>query len=283
MKASTWLFALKSKPMLRIAEAPGAITRGLASNIAMVLASHYRAPVIATKDDDAVHVGYPVANPRHRIVEAATRRRLVDVFAKSTAAKRINQALANRLGMSTGIVRNPSRTKSARAKRAGFRSGINRKTRRALTRYVHGKAAPHKAIHYARGTRSRGIARLDRSAARPNKRRAKGTSKRKRKARPNPRGLANGGAAARTFKRWHEFDATKVLRLKGPARQIPSTLVRLGELVEVVYKSNKYEGRQRLYSHKTETPRPILATDPSGKSVHIVGGKMRPTADGLVG
>lgn len=60
-------------------------------------------------------------------------------------------------------------------------------------------------------------------------------------------------------------------------------LVKLGELKEINYVSDKWTGRRVHYTHKTRKPHPILATDPAGKHLHIVGGNVRVTADGLVG
>lgn len=87
--------------------------------------------------------------------------------------------------------------------------------------------------------------------------------------------------AHKTFRRWHEFDASGMKRVRAP-RSIPKTMVALGELVSVVYRSNKYDGKHKLYEHETKRPRPVLATDPRGREVFIVGGRMKPTADGLV-
>jgi hypothetical protein len=98
----------------------------------------------------------------------------------------------------------------------------------------------------------------------------------------NPRPSNELSRAKKTFRKWHEFDATKAKRMKGPGRTIPKTLVKLGDLVSVVYESDKYTGKRELYEHKTKRPHPVLATDPDGRNVHIIGGKMKVTADGLV-
>lgn len=117
------------------------------------------------------------------------------------------------------------------------------------------------------------------------------TPNRRRKAsrkgpKQNPR--AEGARARRTFKKWHEFDAHRVTKVKGPSRVIPKTLVKLGELRQIVYDSDKYaggpdnpRGETITYEHTTKRPRPLLVTDPDGRSVHIVGGRMQVTADGL--
>lgn len=88
--------------------------------------------------------------------------------------------------------------------------------------------------------------------------------------------------AVRTFRKWHEFDPDSLTSVKGPRRVIPSTLVLLGELVEVVYRSDKWEGKKKLYVHKTKKPHPLLVTDPDGKSLYIVGGRVKVTGRGLV-
>jgi len=107
------------------------------------------------------------------------------------------------------------------------------------------------------------------------------------RAKKNPRGEV--ARAKQTARMWNEFTPTRARKIKGPPRRIPKTLVKLGELHSVTYASNKYAGgkdnptgKPILYEHTTQRPRPVLATDPSGRHVHIVGGKMKPTADGLV-
>jgi len=88
--------------------------------------------------------------------------------------------------------------------------------------------------------------------------------------------------ARRTFRKWHEFDSHKVTRMKGPDRVIPRTLVKLGDVPEIIYRSSKWEGKPVTYSHKTRRPYPVLATDPDGRHLFLVGGNVKVTADGLV-
>lgn len=88
--------------------------------------------------------------------------------------------------------------------------------------------------------------------------------------------------ARRTFRKWHEFDADKLVNMRGPNRRIPKVLVKLGEIPEIIYRSDKWEGKPVTYSHKTTSPLPVLATDPKGEHLFIVGGNVRVTADGLV-
>jgi hypothetical protein len=105
--------------------------------------------------------------------------------------------------------------------------------------------------------------------------------------RRNPRG-SERARGIRTFKKWHAFSPHRITRVKAPSR-IPRTMVQLGELEAIVYRSDKWaggpdnpKGKHILYEHTTQRPRPVLATDPDGRDVFIVGGKMRVTADGLV-
>jgi hypothetical protein len=106
--------------------------------------------------------------------------------------------------------------------------------------------------------------------------------------RRNPRSASERARGIQTFKKWHDFSPHRVTRVKAPSR-IPRTMVKLGELEAIVYRSDKWaggpdnpKGKHILYEHTTQRPRPMLATDPDGRDVFIVGGKMRVTADGLV-
>ena len=100
------------------------------------------------------------------------------------------------------------------------------------------------------------------------------------KRKRNPRG-SEYARAVKTYQMWHEFDPHRVTRMKGPDRLIPRTLVKLGDIRSIDYISDKYEGRPVTYTHQTDRPRPVLATDPDGRNLHIVGGRIKITADGL--
>ena len=112
---------------------------------------------------------------------------------------------------------------------------------------------------------------------------------RRRRMLQNPgRSASEYARGAKTFKKWHAFAPHHISRIKAP-RRIPRTMVRLGELEALVYRSDKWaggpdnpQGKRLLYEHTTQRPRPVLATDPDGRDFFIVGGKMRVTADGLV-
>lgn len=93
----------------------------------------------------------------------------------------------------------------------------------------------------------------------------------------------------RTFRRWHGSDPSNVIAVKGRPTPMPSTLVVLGTVPEIVYTSRKWDGKSKTYSHDTSQPHPLLVTGPDGKGLWIVdrngrpGGRVRVTARGLVG
>lgn len=106
-------------------------------------------------------------------------------------------------------------------------------------------------------------------------------------ARPqqNPRrnpGQSELERAKDTFRMWHEFDAEQLTPVKVPSRRMPRHLVALGKVRRIDYDSSKWEGRVVTYTHSTKRPYPTLATDPEARTLYLVGGKMKPTADGLV-
>lgn len=162
-----------------------------------------------------------------------------------------------------------------RFREAHQETGITRERWDAAKVTLIGKAMLNKAgAITAAGRTAAGNVRLRDLKGNPKRR-----SRSPRRPKPNPESEVR--RARRTFRKWHEFDAHRVTRVKAPAR-IPKTMVKLGDLVSVVYRSNKYTGKPTLYEHKTKRPQPVLATDPDGREVHIVGGNMKVTADGLV-
>jgi len=107
------------------------------------------------------------------------------------------------------------------------------------------------------------------------------------KGRSNPRESVVA-RARRTFRRLNEIEPGRLTRVRGAANA-PKVAVKLGELMSFTYRSDKYagtpenpHGKSQLYEHRTKPPHPVIATDPDGREVHIVGGRMHPTADGLV-
>ena len=156
----------------------------------------------------------------------------------------------------------------------------------------HAKAAGRKK--WSRADYNVAVRELDRllGPASPNRRR-KGRSSSgagrgvRGMGRSNPRNqeLAR---ARRTFRRLNEMEPGPLTRVRG-AKGAPRVAVRLGELVSFKYRSDKYAGSKHnphgktlLYEHTTRRPRPVLASDPGGEEVHIVGGRMHPSPDGLV-
>jgi hypothetical protein len=64
---------------------------------------------------------------------------------------------------------------------------------------------------------------------------------------------------------------------------MPRVLVKLGELRGLIYSSDKEQcGRPRTFIHFMETP-PLLACDPTGKQLHIIGGDYCVTSRGIEG
>ena len=107
------------------------------------------------------------------------------------------------------------------------------------------------------------------------------------KARSNPRD-SEVARARRTFRHLNQIEPGTARIVRG-ARNAPKVVAQLGEIHSIVYSSDKYagqpdnpHGKTLLYEHKTKRPRPVLATDPDGREIHIVGGRMHPTPDGLV-
>lgn len=64
---------------------------------------------------------------------------------------------------------------------------------------------------------------------------------------------------------------------------MPRVLVKLGRLRGLIYTSDKGNcGRPRTYIHFMRTT-PLLACDPEGTQLHILGGRYRVTAHGIEG
>jgi len=83
------------------------------------------------------------------------------------------------------------------------------------------------------------------------------------------------------FERFHDFAPPVLLRQRCPPT--PRVLVKLGRLRGLIYTSDKWQrGRPRTYVHFMED-RPLLACDPRGTQLHIVGGRYRVTARGIEG
>lgn len=89
-------------------------------------------------------------------------------------------------------------------------------------------------------------------------------------------------SAIQLYRRFNSFEPCEVLRLTY-RRQIPRVLVHLGELRGLIYRSDKWQrGRPRTYVHFMEDP-PILASDPRGRQLYVLGGSYRVTERGIEG
>lgn len=94
------------------------------------------------------------------------------------------------------------------------------------------------------------------------------------------RGCRNNAHAL--FHLFHRFPAPAMIRM--PCRRLmPKVLVKLGQLRGLIYSSDKgKKGCPRTYIHFMETP-PLLASDPEGTQLYIVGGRYRVTPRGIEG
>ena len=88
--------------------------------------------------------------------------------------------------------------------------------------------------------------------------------------------------AAALFTRFHAYAPTRVDRVRTGWR-LPSTVVRLGRLVGVIYASDRGScGRERTFVHFMDDP-PMLATDVDGTQLYVLGGRYGVTERGLEG
>jgi hypothetical protein len=62
---------------------------------------------------------------------------------------------------------------------------------------------------------------------------------------------------------------------------MPPVVVHLGDLVGLIYRSDKWQqGRPRTYIHRLEAP-PALVSNVAGTQLYLVGGRYRITARGI--
>jgi hypothetical protein len=89
-------------------------------------------------------------------------------------------------------------------------------------------------------------------------------------------------AARSLFERFHSFMPPQVTR-SACRRVIPPVLMRVGELCGLIYRSDRGQcGSPRTFIHFMEAP-PVLACDPDGKQLYVVGGRYRVTRKGIEG
>jgi hypothetical protein len=88
--------------------------------------------------------------------------------------------------------------------------------------------------------------------------------------------------AAALYRTFNGF-APKRMRTVRHDRLMPPVVVELGELVGLIYRSDKYKrGQPSTYIHFMEVP-PTLASDPQGTQLYVVGGNYRVTSRGIEG
>lgn len=84
------------------------------------------------------------------------------------------------------------------------------------------------------------------------------------------------------YQTFNGFEASKVETVRH-ARVIPPVVVELGELVGVIYRSDKGQpGKPLTYIHRMEEP-PRLVSNIEGTQLYIVGGSYRITSQGIEG
>jgi hypothetical protein len=93
------------------------------------------------------------------------------------------------------------------------------------------------------------------------------------------RGVRQGIGLYQTF---NGFGPSQVVRISH-SRVIPPVVVELGELVGLIYRSDKGQpGQPRTYIHFMENP-PRLVCNPEGTQLYVVGGGYRVTQQGIEG
>ena len=84
------------------------------------------------------------------------------------------------------------------------------------------------------------------------------------------------------YQQFNQFEASHIVRIKYP-RLIPPVVVELGELVGLIYRSDKWQpGQPRSYIHLMQDP-PHLVSNVEGTQLYILGGSYRITEHGIEG
>lgn len=84
------------------------------------------------------------------------------------------------------------------------------------------------------------------------------------------------------YRAFNGFKPSQVVKIHHP-RVIPPVVVELGELVGLIYRSDKGQPGQPLtYIHRMENP-PRLVSNIEGTQLYIVGGSYRVTPQGIEG
>ena len=86
----------------------------------------------------------------------------------------------------------------------------------------------------------------------------------------------------RLYRRFSGFAASELVKTRQP-RIIPPVVVELGELLGLIYRSDKRRsGQPQAYIHLMEDP-PRLVTNVQGTQLYLVGGRYRVTGRGIEG
>ena len=89
-------------------------------------------------------------------------------------------------------------------------------------------------------------------------------------------------AGGHLYRQFNQFQPDRTLTVRYP-RVVPPVVVQLGELVGVIYRSDKWHrGSARTYVHFMEQ-RPRLVSNPAGTQLYVVGGSYRVTPRGIEG
>ena len=84
------------------------------------------------------------------------------------------------------------------------------------------------------------------------------------------------------YQKFNRFRPSRLMRISH-SRVMPPVAVELGELIGVIYRSDKGQlGSPRNYIHFMEKP-PRLASNAEGTQLYIVGGSYRVTPRGIEG
>jgi hypothetical protein len=84
------------------------------------------------------------------------------------------------------------------------------------------------------------------------------------------------------YREFNHFESSKSITIQHP-RIIPPVVVDLGELVGIIYRSDKGQpGQPQAYIHFMQTP-PRLVSNIEGNQLYIVGGNYQITRQGLEG
>jgi hypothetical protein len=84
------------------------------------------------------------------------------------------------------------------------------------------------------------------------------------------------------FQTFNRFPPARVMKVRHP-RVMPPVVVHLGELVGLIYRSDKGQARSpRTYIHFMEDP-PRLVSNTHGTQLYLVGGSYRVSARGIEG